>query len=74
MYFRAVEHNKRRGESLPEGRGEGVRPVHHSKPPQPRGLVGFEIGQIGGGPWAISILKLHNQSGFKNRLKWAPTV
>ena len=33
-----------RGKPLPEGRGEGgrgLRPVHHAKPPQPRGLVGF---------------------------------
>ena len=26
-----------RGKPFPEGRGEGVRPVHHAKPPQPRG-------------------------------------
>ena len=35
-----------RGKPLPEGRGEGgrgLRPVHHAKPPQPRGLVGFII-------------------------------
>ena len=24
------------------GRGRGMRPVHHPKPPQPRGLLGFE--------------------------------
>ena len=30
-----------RGKPLPEGRGEGRRPVQRPKPPQPRGLVGF---------------------------------
>ena len=43
MYTPPKSRGRGRGKPLPEGRGEGVRPVHHAKPPQPKGWWDFTI-------------------------------